>query len=117
MGKPKLLLDENIGKRVVLALRKSGFDVASILEDMPGSTDVLVLKKARKEKRILVTLDRDFGALVFRDSESHVGVLYLRLQTESAENILFVLRSVLQEYGDKLKKKFAIASERDVRIR
>lgn len=117
MRKPKLLLDENIGKRVVLTLRKSGFDVSSILEDAPGSADALVLKMAQSEKRILVTLDRDFGALVFRDSASHVGVLYLRLQKESVENILFVLESVLQKYGNKLKKKFTIASETDVRIR
>ena len=117
MAKFKLLLDENVGRRVILALRKSGFDVASILEEAPGSTDTVVLKKARKERRILVTLDRDFGALVFRDSEAHIGVLHLRLQKESAENILFVLESVLQKYGNALKKRFTIASETDVRIR
>ena len=80
MSKLRLLLDENIGKRVVTALRESGYDVASVLEDAPGSTDTDVLKRARKEKRILVTLDKDFGALIFRDSESYVGVLFLRLQ-------------------------------------
>ncbi len=117
MAKLRLLLDENIGRRVILALRKSGFDVASILEKAPGSTDTVVLKKAQKERRILVTLDRDFGALVFRDSESHVGVLYLRLQKESVKKILFVLESVLQKYGSALKKRFTIASETDVRIR
>lgn len=117
MQKPKLLLDENIGKRVALSLRESGFDVASILEDAAGSTDADVLKRARKERRILVTLDRDFGALVFRDSASHVGVLYVRLQKESAESIIFVLENVLHTYGDKLKGRFTIASETGVRIR
>lgn len=117
MAKLKLLLDENIGKRVAAALRESGYDVASILEDAPGSTDAIVLKRARKGKRILVTLDRDFGALVYRDSEAHVGVLFLRLRNDSAENIIFVLENVLQTYGGKLRKRFTSASETDVRIR
>lgn len=117
MGKLKLLLDENIGKRVVAVLRDGGYDVTSILEGAPGSTDTEVLKQTRKENRIVVTLDRDFGALVFRDSEAHVGVLYLRLQRESSENIIFVLENVLQKYWSKLKKRFTTASETDVRIR
>lgn len=117
MEKLKLLLDENIGKQVATALRWSGYDIASIFEDAPGSTDEDVLKRARKEKRIVVTLDRDFGTLVFRDSESHVGVLFLRLQKESVEDIIFVLDSVLKRYGGKLKKRFTTASETDVRIR
>lgn len=105
------------GNASFLHFAKAVFDVASILESAPGSTDVTVLEKAEKEKRILVTLDRDFGVLVFRDSASHVGVLYLRLQKESVENIVFVLENVLQKYGAKLKKRFTIASETEIRIR
>ncbi len=117
MRKLKLLFDENIGTRVALALRASGYDVVSIIEDAPGSTDIHVLKMARRENRIVVTLDRDFGALVFRDSKPHVGVIFLRLQKESVQNITFVLENVLQKHADKLKGRFITASETDVRIR
>ena len=117
MIKLKLLLDENIGTRVALTLRTSGYDVVSVIENAPGLTDVHVLQRTRKENRILVTLDRDFGALVFRDSKPHVGVIFLRLQKESVENIVFVLESVLQKHADKLERRFTTASETDVRIR
>ena len=111
------MLDENIGKRIATVLRESGYDATSISEDAPGSTDIDVLRRTRKEKRVLITLDKDFGALIFRDSESDVGVLFLRLQKESVENIVFVLKNVLNRYGGKLKKKFTTASETGIRIR
>lgn len=117
MAKQKFLLDENIGKRVAEALRKKGFSLASILEDSPGSTDREVLERAVKEKRILVTLDRDFGALVYLDSLRHVGVLYLRLQNESVETLITVIEKVVAEHGGELQGKFTTASETSIRIR
>ncbi len=117
MAKQKFLLDENIGKRVADALRKKGFSVASILEDAPGSTDREALERAVSEKRILVTLDRDFGALVYRDSGRHVGVLYLRLQKESGEAIIGVIEGVVDAHAEELSGKFTTASETSVRIR
>ena len=117
MARPKLLLDENIGIIVAAALREKGYDVTSILEDTPGSTDQEVLGLAKKEKRIVVTLDRDFGSLVFRDSERHVGVLFLRLRKENTKTVIRVINSVLSQYGSKLKGKFIVASESSIRIR
>lgn len=117
MEKLRLLLDENIGARTVQALRRSGFDVTSILEGASGATDNSVLKRAQKEKRIIVTLDRDFGTLVFRDSKPHVGVLFLRLQKESHENITSVVTEVLKQHGEKLNGRFTVATEKTVRIR
>lgn len=117
MEKLRLLLDENIGARTAQELRLCGFDVASILEDASGATDNTVLKRAQKEKRIIVTLDRDFGTLVFRDSKPHVGVLFLRLQKESHENITSVMMDVLKQHGEKLSRRFTVATEKTVRIR
>lgn len=117
MKKPKLLLDENIGKRVASHLRKAGWDVDSIIEEAPGIEDSEVLKRAMKEKRIVVTLDHDFGALIFRDSNKHVGVLFLRLEIESAENIFHTINRVLKQYGKNLEKKFTVATESQVRMR
>lgn len=117
MAKPKLLLDENIGYLTAARLRSVGWDVVSVLEDSRGISDAAVLKKARTEKRIIVTMDRDFGALVFRDSRRHVGVLLLRLQKESADNIFFVLKAVFEQHGESLAGSFVVASESQVRIR
>lgn len=117
MTKQKFLLDENIGKQVAGILREKGFSIVSVLEDAPGSTDQEVLERAVREKRILITLDRDFGALVYRDSNKHVGVLYLRLQKERVEAIVKVIENVLTHHGAELERRFVTASETSVRIR
>lgn len=117
MGELKLLLDENIGFLVVERLRKEKYDVVSILEEMPGAEDSVVLAQARREKRVVVTLDQDFGRLVFRDSKRHAGVILLRLEHESTENITQVLLNTLEQYGNQLSNRFVVASEHQVRIR
>lgn len=117
MGKPKLLLDENIGFLVAERLRKEKYNTVSVLEKMPGVEDSIVLAKAREEERVIVTLDHDFGRLVFRDLKKHAGVILLRLEHESAENIARVLLDTLKQYGNQLANKFVVASEHQVRIR
>src|SRR3989344_7464281 len=110
MGKPKLLLDENIGLLVARRLRREKYDVLSVLEEMPGAEDSAVLAKAQQKNRIIVTLDQDFGRLIFRDSKKHRGVILLRMKHESADNIAQVLLNVLKQYGDQLSSKFVVAS-------
>ena len=117
MKEPKLLLDENIGSVVAARLRQEGYDFVSVFEEMRGAEDAAVLAQAIKEQRVVVTLDRDFGALIFRDSKHHVGVLYLRLRKESAEHITKVLLNVLFEHGEELQGKFVVVSDYRIRIR
>ena len=59
MSEPRLLLDENISTVVIYDLRKDGYDVVSVLENLRGATDDKVLNEALRENRILVTLDKD----------------------------------------------------------
>lgn len=60
------LADENFPRPAVVSFRERGFDVSSIAEDAGGVADELVLARCVAEKRTLLTLDKDFGELVFR---------------------------------------------------
>jgi predicted nuclease of predicted toxin-antitoxin system len=62
----KCLVDEGVDFPVVRHLRDRGYDVASVLEDDPGGTDKDVLARAVAEARLLVTNDKDFGEMVYR---------------------------------------------------
>lgn len=62
----RLLANENIPSVVVIALRAVGHDVAWVRVDAPGSSDADVLARAVRELRILLTFDKDFGALAMR---------------------------------------------------
>lgn len=80
-------------------LRDEGYGVASIAEDSPGITDAEVLVPADRERRVVITFDRDFGELLYRYQAQYkqfAGVMYLRFRprspVEAAEQILAVLR-------------------------
>lgn len=75
----KLLADENIPSQAISALRDAGCDVLSIRETTPGIPDVDVLRIAATEVRVLVTFDRDYGALVFgQGQEPPPTIVYFR---------------------------------------
>ena len=117
MRKQKLLLDENIGGMVAQELRAHGHNVKSIGEENAGADDATVLELARREKRILVTLDRDFGRLIVLQSHKHAGVIFLRLGNDSPEHITTALLSLIKTYGGTLRGKFVTISEGTIRMR
>ncbi|MDO8498308.1 MAG: DUF5615 family PIN-like protein [bacterium] len=109
----KFVADENLGIQVPKFLRKSGFDIISVSEFAPGITDYGVLEIANEEKRILITLDKDFGELVFKERLIHSGVILLRLKDESVENKKRVLLKVLTS-NMKFQGKFVVISDNDI---
>lgn len=60
-----LCANENVPGDCVTELRARGHDVLWIRETAPGIADELVLETARSGGRLLITLDKDFGELVF----------------------------------------------------
>jgi predicted nuclease of predicted toxin-antitoxin system len=63
---------------VIRALREAGHDVLAIAEVASGATDDQVLERAVKERRVLITEDRDFGELVYARGRSSSGVILVR---------------------------------------
>lgn len=113
----KFIIDESTGKAVAQYLREIGHDVLAVTETIPATEDQAILIKAASEGRILITNDKDFGELIFRSGYAHNGVLFLRLQDESAANRVHVVKAVLDQYADSLKMNFIVATDRRVRIR
>jgi predicted nuclease of predicted toxin-antitoxin system len=95
------LVDEGVDAPIVNALREKGYDVLYIAELDPGIDDEVILEQARKEKRVLVTLDKDFGELVFRLEKIHAGVILVRLQglkpTTKTAHFLMALEKIKEE--------------------
>lgn len=113
----KFLLDEDIGKLVTEFLRNKGHDVRSAIEDLRGFPDPEILQIACKEERILITLDQDFGKMIYQTYSPHRGVILLRLKKESQEAIIKILEKVIKQIGQNLKNKFTIVTEEKIRIR
>lgn len=57
----KFLADENFPKPLVILIRNLGFSVKTIQQkNLQGVSDEIVAKIALKEKRIILTFDKDF---------------------------------------------------------
>lgn len=55
-----------------------------------------LLRTAAAEKRTLITIDTDFGEIVFVDHKPHAGLL--RLPATPAETRIAILRQILEAY-------------------
>src|SRR5688500_3200160 len=92
------LANENVPRDAVIAARGAGFDVAWVHEIAPGASDLVVLALARQEQRVVVTLDKDFGELAFRQGASAAcGIILLRPHLRSPEYVSRFVVAVLSQ--------------------
>lgn len=92
------LVNENVPREVVGALRANGDDVLWAKESLRGRPDEELLARAGAEQRVLVTQDKDFGELAFRaELPALCGVVLFRLAgagpDEDVRHMLAVLQS------------------------
>lgn len=112
----RFLVDECTGPATARWLERAGHDVRSVYDELRGVDDSELIDLALVENRILVTNDKGFGEKVFREGRLHSGVLLLRLEDERPQNKIAALDRVLQAYGEELSGRFAVVTERSVRI-
>lgn len=74
-----LFADESVEGPVVERLRLDAHEVVYVAELTPSVVDEEVLQQANARGSVLVTADKDFGELVFRQGLVHSGVVLLRL--------------------------------------
>jgi predicted nuclease of predicted toxin-antitoxin system len=113
----KFLLDESADYGLVQVLRGLGHDATSISHDYAqalSDTDVLAI--AQREGRIILTGDRDFGELIFRQQLPHSGVIYLRLGSSPLPVKAALLIHVLTNYSEYLHD-FVVVTEKSIRVR
>ncbi|MBI4227939.1 MAG: DUF5615 family PIN-like protein [Candidatus Omnitrophica bacterium] len=83
--------------RVVRALRDHGYDIADIKErGLSGWTDEQVLQLAGRERRVILTHDRDFAHALFRPPAYHRGIVIMQFSNSApqvvAERLLVALQ-------------------------
>jgi predicted nuclease of predicted toxin-antitoxin system len=112
----KFLVDECTGQALALWLRKNGYDVLSVYDDMRGAKDDEVLKRAFDEDRILVTNDKNFGEMVMRQQKLHRGTILLRLSDERSFNKIATFKWLLENHFSVMFGNFFVVTENSVRI-
>ena len=84
---------------------------------MSGDPDEVLLEVARREVRILVTDDKDFGELVFHRRLASQGIILIRLSSPRIEDRLRRLAEVWSVIQLHLEGHFVVLGDKKVRIR
>ena len=114
----KWLADENIPGVAVAFLRRHGEDVMAIAEMAPGIPDEEVLERARVDRRILLSFDRDHGDLIFHHGiVPPVGVVYFRLSPPDPQSVERILAGLIALGEDALVGKFTVITADGMRQR
>ncbi|MCZ6678519.1 MAG: DUF5615 family PIN-like protein [Candidatus Poribacteria bacterium] len=111
-----LLADESVDKPIVDGLRQDGHNVY-IAELDPSIDDDTVLRRANEAGALLITLDKDFGELVFRQGRVHAGVVLIRLAGLSPQAKARIVSTVFANRGGELLNAFSVISPGTVRVR
>jgi predicted nuclease of predicted toxin-antitoxin system len=113
----QLCANENLPESCILRLRQDGHDVLWIREAAPGISDPAVLDRARKENRLLITFDKDFGELVFRrGAKASLGIVLFRIAQPSASVVAARVAAILASRDD-WSGNFSVVEESAVRMR
>ena len=112
-----LVADEGVDRPVVERLRQEGHDVVYVAELSPGVPDEGVLQEANARSAVLLTADKDFGELVFRQGLVHSGVILVRLAGLANATKAAIVAEVCRERAAELIGAFSVVSPSHIRIR
>ena len=102
---------------MVERLRQDDHDVVYVAELSPSITDEEILELAKARSAVLLTSDKDFGELVFRQGLVHSGVLLLRLAGLANATKAEIVAEVCRDRAAELIGAFSVISPGQVRIR
>ena len=96
----KFVADVNVAQTVIKLLRQNGHDVLDLKKHNLTISDTAIIKLAAKEKRIIITHDKDFLGLT-QFPKYQVGIILIRLKIQNASHHYKRLQSLLSTKSDR----------------
>ena len=94
------MVDRCAGKRLASWLEANGHDVSTAWEQEPDPGDSALLQMAVDHDRIVVTIDSDFGTLIYLLGAAHAGIV--RLPDVPASTRIALMADLLDRHGQDL---------------
>lgn len=110
----RFLIDRCAGTLIAAWLRNQGHDVVESRALGPDPGDRVLLEWAAQETRILITIDTDFGHLIFLHGQSHSGLI--RLPDVPSDERVAIIKDLTQRFQIELESG-AIITVRGGKIR
>ena len=79
--------------------------------------DQKIIRLAASEGRMVITMDKDFGELVYHSAMEHCGILLLRLDDATGSEKLKVVSDILKNHSNQMKDRFCVFQNNKFRVR
>jgi predicted nuclease of predicted toxin-antitoxin system len=111
------LIDECVDAGLVALLREGGHDAVYMSDVAPRATDTEVMSRADRENRIVLTEDKDFGDLVFRQAKPVPGIVLLRIDSSRRLRKGPRLLAAIHQFDDTLFGCYTVIEDARFRSR
>ena len=90
-------IDENLPVEAAALLREAGWECSTVYDEgLNGANDIQISEACRTERRVLFTLDQDFGDIRTYPPADYLGIVVLRPRDPHREAVLQLLRRALR---------------------
>jgi predicted nuclease of predicted toxin-antitoxin system len=114
----KFLANENFPLASLKKLQAEGLDIVSVSLDFPSVSDEYVMEFAIKQNRTILTFDRDYGTLIYRQGyRPKAGVIYFRIKDFLPEDPAILLIKLLDVPHFNFVGLFTVIDDNKIRQR
>lgn len=115
----RFLTDQDVYQTTISYLKNPGHDVIRAKDiGFERASDNEILERAVKDQRILITRDKDFGALTFVTHINSFGIILLRITPDTVSSVHKELSRFLNEHPEgNFKNTFIVIEPGCHRIR
>ena len=113
-----VLADENIDHRIIEAIQSIGIEVQAVYFTNRGISDLEVIAWAKTPPpKVILTEDKDFGKLVFRNYIQDLSVIFLRYPYKEMAAIIKNILKLLQHQQEYVFGHFTTVIINKIRSR
>lgn len=113
----RFVADQCVAGPIIDRLRADGWDVTAVRDAAPGIRDPKVLALAVQAGAVLLTEDKDFGELAYRDALPHCGIVLIRVDELRRDLRAEVVSAAVRQHQAELPGAFTVITPSGVRIR
>jgi len=98
----RFLVGVGVGTQVEEYLQEQGYDIKTVRAINHRMPDTEIIRLTASETRVVVTMDKDFGELVYHSGMRHRGVVLLRLEDATGVQKVRVLAEIPRRHTKQL---------------
>lgn len=113
----KYLADENIPYLTVKELQEKNISIISVIDIKKGLEDENILQYAFENELIIITHDKDFGELIFKNEFPTKGIILIRVVFDSNKDLTNLLYDIITNTELPKYDTFITVKRNHIRLR